>query len=70
MPVHQRILELSLKHCTKRISSVLPLYFPAKAGVFVSASAGNAGPEPVTLGHVAPWYLAVAARSADCHISS
>ncbi len=33
------------------------------AGVFVSASAGNSGPGPNTMGHVQPWVASVAAAS-------
>lgn len=33
----------------------------SEAGVFVSASAGNSGPGPGTLGHVEPWVSSVAA---------
>lgn len=33
------------------------------AGVFVSVSAGNAGPDPITADHASPWYTTVAASS-------
>lgn len=32
----------------------------AAAGIFVSASAGNSGPNPTTLDHASPWYTTVA----------
>ncbi|QCR18552.1 cell wall-binding repeat-containing protein [Agrococcus sp. SGAir0287] len=32
----------------------------AQAGIFVSASAGNSGPNPTTLDHASPWYATVA----------
>jgi len=35
----------------------------AAAGVFVSVSAGNAGPDPVTADHASPWYTTVAAST-------
>ncbi|MGC5076849.1 cell wall-binding repeat-containing protein [Agrococcus sp. DT81.2] len=35
----------------------------AAAGVFVSASAGNTGPDASTVNHLAPWYTSVAAAS-------
>lgn len=35
----------------------------AAAGIFVSASAGNSGPSPVTADHAAPWYATVAAAT-------
>ncbi|WP_353115969.1 S8 family serine peptidase [Microbacterium sp.] len=35
----------------------------AAAGVFVSASAGNDGPDPVTADHASPWYTTVAAST-------
>lgn len=35
----------------------------AAAGVFVSASAGNSGPDPVTADHASPWYTTVAAST-------
>ena len=35
----------------------------AAAGVFISASAGNSGPGPATLGHLEPWVTSVAAAS-------
>ena len=35
------------------------------AGVFVSASAGNSGPGPNTMGHLQPWVASVAAASHD-----
>ncbi|HTN55337.1 MAG TPA: S8 family serine peptidase [Microbacterium sp.] len=33
------------------------------AGVFVSVSAGNAGPDPITADHASPWYTTVAAST-------
>jgi subtilisin family serine protease len=38
-------------------------YFAARAGVFVSASAGNAGPGSSTLDHPSPWVTTVAAST-------
>ena len=35
----------------------------AAAGVFVSVSAGNAGPDPITADHASPWYTTVAAST-------
>lgn len=35
----------------------------AAAGVFVSVSAGNSGPAPVTADHASPWYTTVAAST-------
>ncbi|MGW8482253.1 S8 family peptidase [Microbacterium sp. NPDC055903] len=35
----------------------------AAAGVFVSVSAGNDGPDPVTADHASPWYTTVAAST-------
>ncbi|MFD5213723.1 S8 family serine peptidase [Microbacterium sp. NPDC058345] len=35
----------------------------AAAGIFVSVSAGNAGPDPVTADHASPWYTTVAAST-------
>src|SRR5690606_38345318 len=35
----------------------------AAAGVFVSVSAGNNGPDPVTADHASPWYTTVAAST-------
>lgn len=35
----------------------------AAAGIFVSASAGNDGPDPVTADHASPWYTTVAAST-------
>lgn len=35
----------------------------AAAGVFVAASAGNDGPDPVTADHASPWYTTVAAST-------
>jgi len=35
--------------------------FAADAGVFVSASAGNSGPDPATVAHPGPWLTTVAA---------
>ncbi len=35
--------------------------FAARAGVFVSASAGNSGPTPATVAHPGPWVTTVAA---------
>ncbi|MDQ0614208.1 subtilisin family serine protease [Microbacterium sp. W4I4] len=35
----------------------------AAAGVFVSVSAGNAGPDPITADHASPWYMTVAAST-------
>ncbi|GAA1536087.1 subtilisin family serine protease [Microbacterium ginsengiterrae] len=35
----------------------------AAAGVFVSVSAGNSGPDPVTADHASPWYTTVAAST-------
>jgi subtilisin family serine protease len=39
------------------------------AGTFVAASAGNAGPEPGTVEHLAPWVTSVAASTHDRDIS-
>jgi hypothetical protein len=43
--------------------SVLELAFEgmAEAGIFIAASAGNSGPDPVTLDHPSPWLTTVAA---------
>jgi subtilisin family serine protease len=35
----------------------------AAAGIFVAASAGNDGPDPVTADHASPWYTTVAAST-------
>jgi len=35
----------------------------AEAGIFVAASAGNSGPDPITLDHPAPWVTTVAAST-------
>ncbi|MDT0156108.1 S8 family serine peptidase [Microbacterium sp. ARD32] len=35
----------------------------AAAGIFVSVSAGNAGPDPITADHASPWYTTVAAST-------
>jgi len=35
----------------------------AAAGIFVSVSAGNDGPDPVTADHASPWYTTVAAST-------
>lgn len=37
--------------------------FADRAGVFVSASAGNSGPGASTLGHISPWYTTVGAST-------
>jgi subtilisin family serine protease len=39
----------------------------AAAGVFVSASAGNSGPGPDTVSHLAPWETTVAAATTDLY---
>ncbi len=41
----------------------ISFYNAAAAGVFVAASAGNSGPDPVTADHASPWYTTVAAST-------
>jgi len=41
-----------------------------EAGVFVAASAGNAGPAPDTVSHRSPWVTTVAASTTDRHFLS
>lgn len=40
-------------------------YNAVKRGVFVSAAAGNDGPNPWTVENVAPWFMTVAAATQD-----
>ncbi|KAJ3695364.1 hypothetical protein LUZ60_000741 [Juncus effusus] len=51
-------------------SSAVAGYYAIMKGVFLSCSAGNAGPKPGTLSNVAPWALTVGAGTIDRLLTS
>jgi subtilisin family serine protease len=66
------VLNFSISGGTNPYTDAVALAFLGayEAGVFVAASAGNAGPTPETVNHRGPWITTVGASTSDRHFFS